>query len=181
MDHDGGRSLNAVAQAPHRARGRSSPSRASWASRAPAADRQCRIAGLPVSSGEIEVAAQVRQLVRDRAEDAVVVEAGLADRDHALVGRPVGDPVPAGVIDLRGVVRMDADCGVEPVEPTHQVECPLARGDVPAGDEDALHAGQPGGADDRSASPLEAVGVEVAMRVDQAHRGMVGGPDTIDA
>ena len=132
--------------------------------------------GLAGVEGEGQVASQVRQLVRDRAEDAVVVEAGLADRDHPLVARPVDDLGPADVVDLGGVVRMDADRGIEPGEPLDEVQCATARGDVPARDEDPLDAGQPGGAQDLVGIALEAVRVDVAVRVDQAHRGMVGAP-----
>ena len=47
----GGRSPNAAAQAgPPTPAARSSASRASWASRRPSAERQWRMAGLPVSS-----------------------------------------------------------------------------------------------------------------------------------
>ena len=58
----------------------------------PSAERQWRMAGLPVSSASAEVPPQVRQLVRDRAEDAVVVEPGLADRHDPRVRGPADDP-----------------------------------------------------------------------------------------
>src|SRR5436190_22100527 len=74
--------------------------------------------------GEGKVAPQVRQLLRDRAEDAVVVETRLADGDDPWIGRPGDDPRPALAVDLGRVVRMDAYRGVQPVEPIHAVECP---------------------------------------------------------
>ena len=126
---------------------------------------------MPVSSASARLRRRFVELVRDRAEDAVVVEAGLADRDDPLVARPVDDLRPAGVIDLGRVVRVDADRGVQPGETLDEVERATARGDVPARDEDPLHAGQAGRAEDLVRVALEAVGVEVAVGVDQAHRG----------
>ena len=130
--------------------------------------------GLAGLDGQREVASQVRQLVRDRAEDAVVVEAGLTDRDHALVAGPGHDLRPGGVVGLGRVVRMDADRGIEPGEALDEVQGATTRGEIPARDEDALDAREAGGAQDLIGVALEAVGVEVAVRVDQAHRGMVG-------
>ena len=121
-------------------------------------------------AGEGEVPAQVRPLGVDRAEDAVVVEAGLADRDDALVGGQRDDAVPAGAVDLGRVVRVDADTDVEPRETRRERERPLARCDVPARDEHPLDAGQPRAAEDEVGVALEAVGLEVAVAVDQAHR-----------
>ena len=70
--------------------------------------------GLAGRECEREVPAQVRQLVRDRAEDPVVIEPGLADRHDARIRRPSDDPIPPRVIDLGRVVRVDPDRGVEP-------------------------------------------------------------------
>ncbi len=72
--------------------------------------------------GEVEVAAQVDQLVRDRAEDPVIVKAGLADREHPWVGRELHYPRPAGVVDPGGVVGMDADGCVEPGQAADQIQ-----------------------------------------------------------
>ena len=94
-------------------------------------------------------------------------------RDHARIGREGRQAGPAGVVDLGGVVRVDADRGVEPREAVDERERALARGDVPAGDEDPLDAGQPGAADDQVGVTLEAVGVEVAVAVDEAHPASV--------
>ena len=129
--------------------------------------------------GVAQIAPQIGQLIGDGAEDAVVVEPGLADGDHAVVNGPVADPLPAGVVDLRGIVRVDAHCGIEPSDAPNQVERTFARGDVPPGNEDAFDPGEPGCADDELEVIAEAVGIEMAVRVDQAHRGMVGGPGTI--
>ena len=93
---------------------RTPAARASWASLAPAADRAVkdrRFAGL---DGQGEVAAQVVELVRDRAEGPVVVEPGLADCPHPLVGGELHDPRPARIVDPGGVVGVDADRRVEP-------------------------------------------------------------------
>ena len=140
----GGRSPNAAAHArPPTPAVRSSASSASWASRRPArraAVQDGRLAGL---EREREVAPQVRQLVRDRAEDAVVVEPGLADRDDPRVARP------------RPTIRaqpasstLAASCGWTPTAASShgnrvdELERALARRDVPARDEDPLDAGQ---------------------------------------
>jgi hypothetical protein len=64
--------------------------------------------------GERQVAAEVLELVRDRREDPVIVEAGLADRDDAWVRGQRGDPSPLRLGHLGRVVGMDADGGIEP-------------------------------------------------------------------
>ena len=168
-----GRSPNAAAHERSADPGRRAApqSRASWASRRPsrrAAVEDGRLAGL---ERERQVAPQVGQLVRDRAEDAVVVEAGLADRDDPRVGRPGDDPRPAGVVDLGRVVRMDRRPRRRATaNRSTQPSARSRRGDVPARDEDPLDAGQPGAADDQVGVALEPVRVEVAVAVDQTHR-----------
>ena len=121
--------------------------------------------GLAGLEREREVPAQVRQLVRDRAEDAVVVEAGLADRDDPRVVAP-----SATIRAQPASSTLAASCGWTPTaasshgEPIDEGERPLARGDVPARDEDPLDAR-------RAARPpttsvgvaVEPVGVEVAV------------------
>ena len=129
-----------------------------------------RLAGL---EREREVAPQVAQLVRDRAEDTVVVEPGLADGHDALVERPGRDRSPRLVVHLGRVVRVDADRGVEPRIAVDQRQCPLGRGRVPARHEDPLDAGEAGTADDEVGVALEPIGVEVAVAVDQGHPRMV--------
>ena len=81
---------------------------------------------------------------------------------------------PRVVIDLGGVVRVDADGGVEPREPVHEGERPIRRRGVPARDQDPLDTGQAGAADDEVDIALEAIGVEVAVAVDQAHAQSAG-------
>ena len=167
----GGRSPNAAAQAARRRRPPGARRRARPGRRAgpppsgsggwPAC--RCRARG--------QVPPQVVELVRDRAEDPVVVEPGLADGDDPRVGRPADDPRPAGVVDLGGVVRVDADRGVEPGEP---VDAARAR----ARDEATFQPGtrirsRPASrarAEDLVGVALEPVGVEVAVAVDEAHR-----------
>jgi len=117
---------------------------------------------------ERQVPPQVRQLIGDRAEHTVVVETGLADGDDAIVSRPGDERGPTGIVDLRGVVRMDTDGGIQPGEPIDELERPLARVDVPAGDEDALDAGQARSAEDELDVAIEPVGIDVAVAVDQA-------------
>ena len=132
---------------------RSSPSSASWASRRPALDRQCRIAGLPSASARSQVPAQVGQLVRDGAEDAVVVEAGLADRHDPLVGGPGHDPLPA-----RPSSTFAASCGWTPTAASsqgHGSTRSRARSldaTFQPGHEDPLDAGEAGRPDDGSTS-----------------------------
>ena len=62
---------------------------------------------------------------------------------------------------------MDPDRGIQPRETVDAAERPLRRGDVPAGDEDALEAGETRRADDLVGVGLEPVRVEVAVGVDQ--------------
>ncbi len=130
--------------------------------------------GLAGREREGEVPAQVDELVGDRAEHAVVVETGLADRDDAVVGGAGREGRPRRIVDLGGVVRMDADGRIQPREAVDERERALGRGDVPARDEDPLDARQARAADHEVRVALEAVGVEMAMAVDQAHPGMVG-------
>ena len=66
---------------------------------------------------------------------------------------------------------MDPDRGIEPREPVDQRQRVDRRRDVPAGHEQTLDAGQPGAADDELDVRREAVGLEVAVGVDQAHGG----------
>src|SRR6187397_782554 len=127
-----------------------------------------RLAGL---ERESQVASEVGQLVRDRAEDAVVVEPGLADRHDPRVGGPADDPRPAGVIDLGRVVGVDPDRGIKPRETIDAPERALRRGNVPARDEDALKAGQTGRPDDLVRVGLEPVRVQVAVGIDQPTLG----------
>jgi hypothetical protein len=63
---------------------------------------------------------------------------------------------------------MDADRGIEPGEPVDAPERALGRGAVPARDEDPLEAGQARATDDLVGVGLEAVGVEVAVAVDES-------------
>lgn len=129
--------------------------------------------GLARLLGEPQVPAQVLELVGDRAEDTIEIEARLAHGQDASLGRPGHDPRPAPGIDLRSVMRMDADGDVQPLEPFAERERALTRGDVPAGDEDPLHAGVTSGAEDGSNVVLEPICVDVAMAVDQTHKNMV--------
>ena len=57
--------------------------------------------------GQLDVAAQVGQLVIARREAAVVVEAGLADADDVGLGCQRSDRLPHGFIDGGSDVRMD--------------------------------------------------------------------------
>ena len=141
------------------------------------------VAGATVQDGRLarverqrQVAPQVGQLLGDRAEDAVVVEARLTDRNDPWVGRPGDDPRPAVAVDLGRVVRVDADRGVQPLEPIDAVERPARRRDVPARDEDPLDTGESGAAHNEVDVELEAISVEVAVAVDETHPGIVG-PD----
>ena len=124
-----------------------------------------RLAGV---GGELEVAPQVGQLIRDGAEDAVVVEPGLPDGEDPILGRPAGDPPPAGIIDLCCVMRMDPDGDVDPGHTFRQAPRALARRDIPAGDEDALDTAGTGRVDRGFRVVGETVGIDVAMGVDQA-------------
>ena len=67
--------------------------------------------------GEAEVPAKVDQLIVDRTEHTVIVEARLADRHDARIGRPADDRAPARIVDLVGIVWVDADRGIKPAEP----------------------------------------------------------------
>ena len=126
--------------------------------------------GLARLEREREVPAQVLQLGVPGREHPVRVQPGLPDRDDALVVRPGVDRRPAGSVDLRGVVRVDAHGGVKPRPSRGQLQRPLGRAHVPARDEDPLQAREPRCADDQLDVGIEAVRVEVPVGIDQAHR-----------
>ena len=68
---------------------------------------------------------------------------------------------------------MDADGRIQPGEPLDAAEGALGRCHVPAGDEDALEAGQPGATDDLVRVGLEPVRIEVAVTVDEGRQERV--------
>ena len=68
---------------------------------------------------------------------------------------------------------MDADSGIEPRESLGELERAVARRDVPARDEDSLDAGQASATDHEVEVRLESIGLEVAVRIDEAHRQIV--------
>ena len=148
---------------------RSSPTRRSWASRAPGRDRQWRMAGRPVMVRQLEVAPEVRQLDVERREAAIRVETGLADGRHAWIPGHGDDPGPAGRVDVGRRVGMDADRRIEPREATGERHGADRRRDVPAGHEQSLDPGRSSVRDDRVEIRREPVGLEVAVGVDQAH------------
>ena len=137
-----------------------------------------RLAGL---ERKTEIAPEVRQLSEDRREDAVVVQPGLADRHHPRVRGEGDDLGPAIVVDQRRVVGMDADRGVEPWKTFDQVERPAAGVRVPSRNEDPFDAGQACATDDEVEVAFEAVGLEMAVAVDEAHRRIVAAARGISA
>ena len=70
-------------------------------------------------------------------------------------------------------MRVDADGRIQPGEPLDAGEGALGRGDVPARDEDALEAGQPGAADDLVRVGLEPIRIEVTVAVDEGRQERV--------
>ena len=168
----GGRSPNAAAQAgpptpavaelrEQRVLGVAPPGR-----RAAVQDR--RLAGL---EREGEVPAQVGELVRDRAEDAVVVEPGLADR-HDPRDRPPSRrsgpsrrrrPWPRRADGRRPRRRATANRSTQAERPLRSTRR-SSRGRGSARRRRAAAR-----ADDLVGVGLEAVGVEVAVAVDEAH------------
>jgi hypothetical protein len=123
------------------------------------------LAGLDRQS---EVPAKVRELGEDRREDPVVVETGFADRGDLGVPGGCHDRRPVVIVDAIRVVGMDADRGIEPVEARGEIDGGRGRPGVPARDEDPLDTGDAGGPDDQLDVVVEAVGLEVAVAVDEA-------------
>ena len=72
---------------------------------------------------------------------------------------------------------MDADGRVEPGEAIDERERPLRRRAVPARDQDPLDAGQPRGAEHELDVVGEAIGVDVAVGIDEAHPAMLPAAD----
>ena len=62
---------------------------------------------------------------------------------------------------------MDPDRSIQPVEPVDAGEGALGGCDVPARNEDPLQAGQPGRPDDLIGVGVKAIGVEMAVGIDQ--------------
>ena len=118
---------------------RSSASSVSWASRWPAAERQWRIAGLPVARREGEVAPQVCQLGRDRRE-----RPGRSRARSRRSRRPADRAAAAAISAQPASSTCAASCGCTPTDASSQVARPRAparaarRPDVPAGHEDPL-------------------------------------------
>ena len=100
-----------------------------------------RLAGL---ERERQVPPQVGELVLDGAEDPVVVEAGLADRHDPGVAGPGDDRAQPASSTLAASWGWTPTAASSHGKRSTQLKRPLRRGDVPAGDEDPLDAGQPG-------------------------------------
>jgi hypothetical protein len=64
---------------------------------------------------------------------------------------------------------VDPDRDVEPRHAVGELERSLGGADVPAGDEQALDAGETGGLGDGLVVVGEALGVQVAVAVDEPH------------
>ena len=146
-------------------------SSASWASRSPAAERQWRIAGLPVSAASARFRRRFASWARIGEKTPVVVEAGLADRDDPRVAAraPRSRPTPRRR-------PASASCGWTPTAASSHGN--RSTSSSAAADDQAF---QPGTrirstpavarrADDRVDVVVEAVGLEMAVAVDEAHR-----------
>ena len=129
---------------------------------------------LPELNGKSEVAAQVGELVLDRREEPVVVQPGLPDGNHGRVADERGSPTPAGLVRLGGRVRMDPCCSDQARVGGDHLDGARARGLVPAGDEEPLHAGELGGGEDVRQIVGELRRLEVGVRVDEAHQPASG-------
>ena len=118
---------------------------------------------------ELQVPAEVRDLVGDRREDAVEVQPRLADRDHAVVGCQLDDLGPRRLVDPCRVVGMDPDRRIEPRKALDEIHGTAARFRVPARNQDPFHSGQPSRPDDKVDVAGEPVRLEVGVAIDQAH------------
>ena len=151
----------------------SSSTRRSCASRCPAAERQWRIAGLPVPSA------------RARLRRRFVSCASIGENARSCPARSRRWPPRAGPrrrrrsapsrssSTLGRLVGMDSHRDVQPREPLGERQRVLRRARVPAGHQDPLHTGQARATDDEIDVRREAVGLEMGVAVDQAHRASI--------
>ena len=123
---------------------------------------------------QLEMALEIRQLEGDRREDAVVVEAGLADRDDPRIARQGDDLRPVAFAGVRRFMGMDPNGGGEPREPLDEPERAPRRLEVPARYQDPLDALAPGRLDDVRDVIVEPVGLQMTVAIDEAHRRIVG-------
>ena len=70
--------------------------------------------------GQIQVAAEIVQLVRNRREATIVVQPGLADGEDAVIQRQSLDLGPAGWVNSGGVMGMNARGRVQPRDPVQE-------------------------------------------------------------
>ena len=123
---------------------------------------------------EGQVAPQVGQLVGERGERAVV------SRPVSPIATTRGSEASPAISVHAAASASAAAWGWTPTAASSQlnavdeVEGRARRGQVPAGDQDPLDAGQPRRADDLVAVVVEAVGLEVAVRIDEPHPGQLG-------
>ena len=76
-------------------------------------------------------------------------------------------------------MRVDADAEIEAGESIGQGQGSFARGDVPSGHQDPLHAGQARTTQDEIGVGVEAIRVEVAVAVDETRDGGHAGAGSV--
>ena len=150
------------------ARRPSSATSRSWASRAPGGERQWRIAGLPVATAR----ARFRRRFASWASSGENPRS--VSRPVSPIARTRGSSASATIRDQPASSTSAASWGWTPTAASSHgnrstsASAADRRFRIPAGHEQALDAGQPGGPDDELDVRREPVGLEVAVRVDQA-------------
>src|SRR5262249_43135913 len=118
--------------------------------------------------GQRELPGEHPALDLARGAHVVVVEAALADRDDARVREPAGEELAPARVELRRLVRVDADrredarVGLRELERARVGEDPVARADR----DQALEAAGPGAREDVAAVRVEVLGADVAVAVE---------------
>ena len=126
-----------------------------------------------VLGGERELAAEGGALGVRRREIAVVVEADLPHRPGQRIGGEGLETLPAGLVDLGGVVRVDAYRRIDQIGMAFgELQCGLGGGQIPPRDENPLDPGGDGAFDDRLDLPFEALVLEMGVGVDQAREAL---------
>ncbi len=155
--------------APPKPAASSSRTSASWASRWPAADRQWRIAGLPVSI------ASSRLRRRLTSWSGIGLNARSKSRPVSPTATTRGSRAAVTNQPQAASSTWAASCGWTPTAASSQgrrsanARARSTRRTVPAGHEDALDAGQARSTQHEVGIGIEPVGLDVAVAVDEAH------------
>lgn len=130
-----------------------------------------------VRSGEGKLPLEDVALNVGRRQIAVVVEPDLADRPRPGFAGKALEVRPARSVERGSVVRMNPHGRVEQIRMTgRQRERGLRRGEVPARDQDAREPGGPRPIEHRFAVSIEALVLEVGVRVDDPRQALAAAP-----